>query len=590
MNKKILFLYPPFAFPISPYLAPILLNSILIKNSFDSNFKDLNVKFWIDCLLNKNHLYSCFDEFLNKVHIINTNRFEFKDENEKYFIKKQLKDSNLFIQNYTELIHKSIAEIDVAVDVLKSKKEFYNVNKFYNALSTIKNIQEIFFKTFFISVSLNVKIGYRFDTLNYFAKNELLNPFYNYFADKIKKGFFDKYDVICISQPFACQTLACFTLMNLLKQKTNKTICIGGNYINRLSNTLKNNTELFDNYLDYILTGLGEESIISFANFINKKQQPAKVAGLIYKNDNKIIQNSPQTFLSNIRKRVELKLDTVNFDDYLIPEIVFPIQVSKGCPWKKCTFCVFHEGKTQYQIAPPSQIAKEIANLYKKYGISKFEFVDESLSPKYYYKFAKEIIKLGINVNYYGFARFEEGFTSKILKTMYKSGFKMFEWGYETPSKRIMKIFNKGIILDSRIPTLNRADKAGIWNHCLTIVNIPFETTEEEKYDSKVYEKYSRLFHSRQMADFILYKNTNISKYASKYGINNVLDKGDMALELFYENEKTEKYKDDIYDLYKNTLWYFTIKLGFDEYLFLYVAKLGKENCLKLKKNKYKEN
>ncbi len=590
MNKKILFLYPPFAFPISPYLAPILLNSILIKNSFDSNFKDLNVKFWIDCLLNKNHLYSCFDEFLNKVHIINTNRFEFKDENEKYFIKKQLKDSNLFIQNYTELIHKSIAEIDVAVDVLKSKKEFYNVNKFYNALSTIKNIQEIFFKTFFISVSLNVKIGYRFDTLNYFAKNELLNPFYNYFADKIKKGFFDKYDVICISQPFACQTLACFTLMNLLKQKTNKTICIGGNYINRLSNTLKNNTELFDNYLDYILTGLGEESIISFANFINKKQQPAKVAGLIYKNDNKIIQNSPQTFLSNIRKRVELKLDTVNFDDYLIPEIVFPIQVSKGCPWKKCTFCVFHEGKTQYQIAPPSQIAKEIANLYKKYGISKFEFVDESLSPKYYYKFAKEIIKLGINVNYYGFARFEEGFTSKILKTMYKSGFKMFEWGYETPSKRIMKIFNKGIILDSRIPTLNRADKAEIWNHCLTIVNIPFETTEEEKYASKVYEKYSRLFHSRQMADFILYKNTNISKYASKYGINNVLDKGDMALELFYENEKTEKYKDDIYDLYKNTLWYFTIKLGFDEYLFLYVAKLGKENCLKLKKNKYKEN
>lgn len=582
--KKFLFVYPPYCFPISPYIAPPLLSTILNKNGFNASCIDLNAKYYKK-ILNKDFLNFRFNLLKKNLNLIKNNLYEYTDKKEKTLISKSLNFFFDFIKKEKEIIS-VINNVDNSIKVLKSNY-FYNINKFEIARDCIQKAEELNFYTFFISSIFNTKIGYDLSTINYFVKNKKLNPYYEYYLEQIQSGLFDNYDYIMLSQAYDIQNFGTWTLAYLLKKYTNTKVVLGGNYPSRLTNTFKSNKKIFDEYFDFILTGLGQESIIEFAEFTHNKRDINKVSGLIYSDRVKIHNNVPKTYLTKPLNRTQISFEGINFDDYLIPEIVVPVQVSNGCPWGKCTFCVFHAGKSKFQIVPPKQIAKEFKYLNEKYGIRKFEFVDESLSPNYYYEFAKEILNLKLDISYYGFARFDDGFTSEILKIMYKSGFKMFEWGYETPSKRVMEIYNKGINIDSRLDIMKEANKSGIWNYCLTIADLPFEAKDEILNDYDVYLDNIDLFNSRLIASFHLFKNAPIFNNAQKYNMTNIKDNGNLSIECKYErnteknillDKDIQKKRNKLYSIYKDSFWYKLLK-GHDEYLFLYVSKYGIDKC-----------
>lgn len=562
------------------------MSSILNENGYESFCFDLNVEYHNKKCFSKNFLIERYNYLKNTLEIIESDCFPFSDLKEKKFILKYLKFLLDFVKD-NEKILDVINNVEDSVRLLKSN-EFYDIKKFEIALDTLYKAETILFYSYFQTPILSKKIGSDFKIIEYFTKNKNLNPFYQYYIDKINEGFFEKYDYVMISQTFDVQNFGAWTLGYLLKKYTDVKVCIGGNYPSRLTETFKSNKKIFDEYFDYVMCGLGEESIIEFADFVHDKRNIQEVSGLIYKKQCEIFANSPKTFLENVNIRPKISFDGINFKDYLVPEVVIPLQVSKGCPWGKCRFCVFHEGKTKYQIIPAKKVAEEFKYLNDKYGITKFEFADESLSPKYYYDLAKEILNLKLNISYYGFARFDNNFTPQILEAMYKSGFKVFEWGYETPSKKIMELYNKGIDIDSRISILRRANEAGIWNHCLTIVNVPFETKEEIFYDYDVYLKNSDLFNSRLISNFTLFKNAQFYKQADIYNMINVKDNGDLSISASYKSKFfNEIYEDvdiknkhiELMNHYKGKCWR-TLLQAFDEYLFLYVSYYGKDKCL----------
>lgn len=584
--KNFLFVFPPNCYPISPYMSLPLLSSILKENGYASFCYDLNAKFYNEKLLNKDSLIERYDLLKNNFKLIKSNDFNFSDEEEQSYITKSLNFLQDFLQK-ENLIYELIENVENDVNVFKSEN-FYDLSKFKTALANVKKATNIFFYSFFQTQTINKKMGSSFPQIGYFVKNKRFNPYYEFYLDKIKSGIFDNYGYVMISQSYSTQNLGAWTLAYLLKKYTKVKVVIGGNYPGRLSATFKKNIKIFEEYFDYVLCGLGEESIVEFAEYANNRRNIENVSGIITKINDKIFYNQPKTFLSDVKKRPKISFDGISFDDYLIPEVVIPLQVSKGCPWSKCTFCVFHDGKTKYQIAPPAQIALEFKYLHDKYGITKFEFADESLSPQYYYQLANEILNLKLNISYYGFARFDDNFTPEILETMYKSGFKVFEWGYENPSERVMKIFNKGIDINKRIPVLKRANEAGIWNHCLTIINIPFETKEEILYDIDTYLKNSDVINSRLIAPFQLYKNAPMAKNPEKYNMTNIEDHGNLLISQHWnrkENKEILLDKDiikkvcELENLYSKTVWRELMK-SFDEYLFLYVAHHGKDKCI----------
>ena len=87
----------------------------------------------------------------------------------------------------------------------------------------------------------------------------------------------------------------------------------------------------------------------------------------------------------------------------------------------------------------------------KKYGIKHFEFIDECISPAYLQKLSEEILSRHLDIAWFNNARLEEAFTQEVLSSAHKAGLKMLLWGFESGSKRIMELINKGIDIDNRI-------------------------------------------------------------------------------------------------------------------------------------------
>lgn len=590
---KSLFVYLPLCYPVSPYFALPLLSSALQNKGYDSACLDLNVQFWNEKIFNEKFLSDRFFILKKNIEDIKANKYKYSNEFEKEYINHRIKSSEVFVKEYEKSIDTITSSLEEAKKTFKSKSDFYKPEKIYKAIKIFRCAQNILLYSFFLSKNLKRTMSNNTYTLNHFVTNKNINPFYDYLYEKVvKKKEFDKYDYIFISQPFELQTLAIYTFCYLLKKYSKVKICLGGNYASRIADKVKENKSFWGKYFDYYLEGIGEEAIIKFADFIECGEPINTVPGLIYKENDEIKYNKPAYKLSDINNRIKVDFKGIKFSDYFIPEIVLPIQVSKGCSWGKCSFCVFHEGKPCYQIASPKIIAQEFEYYYKKYGITKFEFADESLSPQFYNEIAKEIIKSGIKISYYGFARFDSGFTKEIMQNMKESGFKIFEWGYESPCKRVMKIFNKGIDIDNRLDLLKLSDEVNLWNHCLTITDVPFETIEEELEDYKVYEQNKHLFHSRLITSFILFKKSKIAENIEKYNIKEVKDEGNLSITLSYKRKDFDEYSKHIKDLnkqrealykhYGQYIWVPLVSVA-DEYLFLYVDKYGKNDCINMK-------
>ena len=121
----------------------------------------------------------------------------------------------------------------------------------------------------------------------------------------------------------------------------------------------------------------------------------------------------------------------------------------------------------------------EVAYLSQKYHSPYFNFVDECIPPKFYHAFAKEVIKRGLKIYFYSFARLEKKFTRDVLKDLYQAGARFFMWGYEAESARVMKLMNKGIDVKHRKQILKDAADVGLWNLCTFLLGYPTETAEE---------------------------------------------------------------------------------------------------------------
>lgn len=76
-------------------------------------------------------------------------------------------------------------------------------------------------------------------------------------------------------------------------------------------------------------------------------------------------------------------LDGLSLEQYFTPDIIMPIQSSKGCYWGKCLFCGLHYPPKKYTVKNPKKVVDEIEFLNKEYNIKIFEFVDEALHPAY---------------------------------------------------------------------------------------------------------------------------------------------------------------------------------------------------------------
>ena len=594
----------PQWFPISPYLACAILAGQLEAAGYKTDTVDFNVEFFNDILQSEylTDSLSSAKGFLSKPELLCSD----PDDEEKFALrmKKISEERKRMIESFLENLPKSpeqtIAEVGKSVNVLKNSESFYDPEKLYRAKDVIKNALKIASLPFLparIQIDnyiANPVLTYDFADIDFQCREPKVNMFVPYFEKKLSEMELSGYELIGISVTDLSQIVPGFTLAKMLKQRTKAKICLGGNYIFKIAKELKTIPKVFEEYCDYLLIGDGEMSIVELADFLEGKRSIESVRSLAYKNEDGEIIINENTQPLDLDAVVFPNFDTYDFEKYFSPEVVIPVQLGKGCYWGKCTFCDFYTGQQKFDMKSVVRAVDEVEFLSKKYNSPYFNFVDECIPPKFYHAFAKEIIKRGIKIYFYSFARLEKAFTREVLEDLYKSGARFFMWGYEAESERVMALMNKGIDLKHRKRILRESAESGLWNLCTFLLGYPSETQEElQATIDTIYDE--SLVDTSTPSNFALKKNAILKDHIEDAKITDYESNGELHISYKYHSSVTTmeeiKKKRNAFEkqfLIDTADKLFPHTFTESDFLLMYLAKYGRD-YLKSYRLKYKK-
>ena len=227
MEAKVI--YAPFIFPFSPYLSVPILTGQLQKAGFQASCYDINADFHSH-VYNKEFLKSSIQKATD---IINSDKYknlsvnmdDFEKElsiEEKISYFKKIMIENILADK--EYINYVVENVEKAVKILQSD-ECYNFKKFIEAQNILKDAIDIAFLPYSPSVSRILKnpiFSHTYKDIKYQALTEDINPYFDFYRERIKQGAFDNTNIAFILIAHPNQFIPSLTLGKLLKEKNIK--------------------------------------------------------------------------------------------------------------------------------------------------------------------------------------------------------------------------------------------------------------------------------------------------------------------------------------------------------------------------------
>ncbi|MEM2126691.1 MAG: radical SAM protein [Candidatus Bathyarchaeia archaeon] len=234
-------------------------------------------------------------------------------------------------------------------------------------------------------------------------------------------------------------------------------------------------------FIDFIVKGEGEKTIVDLIKTLENGGKPYKVKGIAYIDKNRIIS-------TEMRQPCELDslpLPAWNLFDSIkeyqkIRPFVMPIQASRGCPFN-CIFCSIH--KTWYGIQrkkSPLRVIDEIIFLIENYDVDAVMFYDDTfnIDKEWVKKICKNIIQKEIKINWSIMAR-PDLIDEDLLSLLKNAGCNNIYYGIEHVSPRILNFIRKNISNEISKRCIKKSIEKGILTEISVIYGFPIETRKE---------------------------------------------------------------------------------------------------------------
>jgi len=157
-------------------------------------------------------------------------------------------------------------------------------------------------------------------------------------------------------------------LAKIVKEETDSPVVMGGPHVS----LAENRQEALFNEVDYLVRFEGETALPKLVKAIEREKGLEEVENLVYLK-NGIIRENPVS-------RQTINLDNYPFPDFSLIEgwrnsYIFPIETSRGCPYR-CTFCCVHKMFPKMRFRDPESVVNEI----KRVGPRSVFFVDDNFA------------------------------------------------------------------------------------------------------------------------------------------------------------------------------------------------------------------
>jgi len=259
-------------------------------------------------------------------------------------------------------------------------------------------------------------------------------------------------------------------------------IILGGTHINIFGKeVLKDTPEV-----DFGCIGDGEDLIQELLRVLpnDKTSELEKIAGLIFRENGNLIQNSlrpPEKIIDKYSFPARHLLKN-NLYYRAIPnkgyQTTAAFMSSRGCPYS-CVYCAVNEiyGGSKVRFRSAENVLEELDYIVSVLGIKHVAFNDDCLTLRKdrIYEICDGIQRRGLNFSWEGLSR-ADTVDKKLLTNMKKAGFIRISYGIESGNPEILKVIQKNETLDQIEEAFRITHEVGIVARGSVLIGCPYET------------------------------------------------------------------------------------------------------------------
>lgn len=271
-------------------------------------------------------------------------------------------------------------------------------------------------------------------------------------------------------------------IMKFVRENSEVPVVVGGWHCTLFPEQMASNK-----YVDYVITGEGEEHITALARAIRDGQKSEKK---IF--ERKILNlNSlpePDYSLEPLIERFITNYLTDTLSRYVTQPIRWlPYESSRGCP-SHCTFCINVVTKnTRYRKKNAETVVNEIANIVKKFNITHLKIIDDNffVDMERIRDICLGIIEHNLNITWDAECRCDY-FNDSLLNDATlllakKSGLIQLTIGIESGSQHTLNIMKKHITPEQAEYAVRKCNQFGIIARSSFMIEVPGDTKEDIK-------------------------------------------------------------------------------------------------------------
>jgi anaerobic magnesium-protoporphyrin IX monomethyl ester cyclase len=281
------------------------------------------------------------------------------------------------------------------------------------------------------------------------------------------------------------QILHGLEVSQLVKENSDALVVWGG-----VHPSLMPNETLENKFIDLVVIGEGEKTLLELANRLNNHQDYSDVLGVGYKKNNQIVVNQPREFI-NLNDQPKIPYHLIDVEKYISCESStvsrstrdLSTYTSRGCP-HRCAFC-YNEGfnKRKWRGQTAQRAFDDMKKLIDDYKLNSFSIQDDEFFTNFerVKKFCQLIIENNLDLEFVSscrvdyICRMDEDF----LQLIRKAGFKTLELGIETGSPRISEMIKKDVTNEQVLDAVAKLKQSGIIGKYCFMSGFPNETISD---------------------------------------------------------------------------------------------------------------
>ena len=286
-------------------------------------------------------------------------------------------------------------------------------------------------------------------------------------------------DVLCLSSSVPADPLALVLLKRRLKHRGRRlTMIIGGHLWNSPAFCHPWSREI-----DYAVTGEGEIPLTLLCNALHRGKPPGAVPGVaLYDDHSRSFLTSELTHSMDVLPPPDLEgfdLDAYSYRTYTRWRgVVIPYRFIVGCP-SNCAYCNL-DHKRRFKCRRPELVVRDLEMLEERFHVSQFFFLNAAfnIGRAYEREILTRMIQAQRRWRWSDCCR-PQGITEDTLGDMRRAGCDWLNWGLDTSSDRLSRLYRRNILRDDFTRVLEMSTRAGLRNSVNVIIGLPHETDKD---------------------------------------------------------------------------------------------------------------